>query len=107
MLCVSRLTRWNSRVRMRCHIYKSRSKAGTYVYLSERDGFDCVPALIRESLGTLVFVMDLDLTPERKLARESAQTVMSHLGLTGFHLQLPPPLVPLLLETSDWRGSSS
>ena len=76
---------------MQCFVYKSLRKADTYVFLARRDGFDVLPAPIAETLGKLVWVMDLDLTPERKLAREEAAVVMANIERRGFHLQLPPP----------------
>lgn len=76
---------------MQCFVYKSLRKADTYVFLARRDGFDVLPAPIAETLGKLVWVMDLDLTPERKLAREEAAVVIANIERRGFHLQLPPP----------------
>ena len=76
---------------MQCFVYKSPRKADTYVFLAKRDGFDVLPAPIAETLGKLVWVMDLDLTPERKLAREDAAVVIANIERRGFHLQLPPP----------------
>jgi len=76
---------------MQCFVYKSLPKADTYVFLAKRDGFDVLPAPIAETLGKLTWVMDLDLTPERKLAREDAAVVMANIERRGFHLQLPPP----------------
>lgn len=76
---------------MQCFVYKSLRKADTYVFLAKRDGFDVLPAPIAETLGKLVWVMDLDLTPERKLAREDAAVVIANIERRGFHLQLPPP----------------
>lgn len=76
---------------MQCFVYKSLRKADTYVFLAKRDGFDVLPAPNAETLGKLVWVMDLDLTPERKLAREDAAVVIANIERRGFHLQLPPP----------------
>jgi uncharacterized protein YcgL (UPF0745 family) len=78
---------------MRCYIYKSQAKADTYVYLRERDAFHLLPPAVLEPLGALAFVMDIHLSPERRLARETATVVMEHLERAGFHLQLPPPRV--------------
>jgi uncharacterized protein YcgL (UPF0745 family) len=76
---------------MQCFVYKSLRKADTYVFFAKRDGFDVLPAPIAETLGKLVWVMDLELTPERKLAREDAAVVIANIERRGFHLQLPPP----------------
>lgn len=73
-----------------CYVYKSLRKADTYVYLRHRDDFAALPAELAQALGELAFVLQFELTPERKLAREQAPVVLEHLAQRGFHLQLPP-----------------
>lgn len=75
---------------MLAHVYKSRSRADTYVYLAGRDDFDCLPAALRTQLGALTFVLQVELMPARKLARENPVEVMRNLAARGFHLQFPP-----------------
>ncbi len=82
---------------MQCFVYKSRRKADTYVYLRARDDFAALPPSIGEALGALAFVVQFELTQERKLARESAAVVIENLSQRGFHLQLPPPIDSLLV----------
>lgn len=77
---------------MHAYVYKSRRKSDTYVYLRERDGFDALPAPLRDALGELSFVLDVALTPERRLAQADAATVRANLAARGFHVQHPPPL---------------
>lgn len=84
---------------MHSFIYKSLRKTDTYVYLRERDGFDALPASLRETLGALVFVLEIELSPERRLAREDPLTVIGNLERRGFHLQMPPPEPSLALPT--------
>ena len=86
---------------MQAFVYKSLKKADTYVYLAARDDFTRLPESLRTQLGTLEFVLDVALTPGRKLAREDAAVVRDNLALRGFHLQLPPAslLDPM---TEDW-----
>ncbi len=74
---------------MHCFVYKSLRKTETFVFLRERDGFDVIPESLSATLGTLVFVVEIALSPDRRLARESAETVMANLERNGFHLQLP------------------
>lgn len=76
---------------MQAHVYKSLRKADTYVYLAQRDGFDVLPADIRAQLGALEFVLEVELSVERKLARVDAAQVRDALQSRGFHLQMPPP----------------
>ncbi len=80
---------------MHAYVYKSQRKDDTFVYLAARDDFERIPEPLRAQLGPLVFVLDVGLTPERKLARGNEDAVRENLALRGFHIQFPPPLVPL------------
>ena len=79
---------------MQAFVYKSRRKSDTYVYLREREGFGLIPEPLRATLGPLDFVLEVALTPERKLAREDASVVRANLQSRGYHLQFPPPETP-------------
>ncbi|MFD0320594.1 MULTISPECIES: YcgL domain-containing protein [Lysobacter] len=79
---------------MQAYVYKSLRKADTYVYLSARDDFERLPVPMREQLGALRFVLEVELTPQRKLARADAAQVRENLRLHGFHLQFPPAVFP-------------
>jgi uncharacterized protein len=78
---------------MRCFVYKSLRRAETYVYLAQRDDFDRLPPALRDPLGALQFVMELDLSPPRRLAREDAEVVRGNLANHGVHVQFPPSVV--------------
>lgn len=86
---------------MHAYVYKSLKKADTYVFLAARDDFARLPEPLRTQLGRLEFVLELQLTAERKLAREDPAVVRDNLALRGFHLQFPPAseLDPM---TADW-----
>ena len=73
---------------MECFIYRCSLKPDMYIYLAEEDVFDCVPKEIFNSLGIVEFSMELDITPDTKLAREDTKTVISNLKQHGFHRQL-------------------
>lgn len=75
---------------MQAYVYKSLRKADTYVFLSARDDFARLPDPVREQLGSLQFVLDLELTEQRKLARADAAQVRQNLQASGFHIQFPP-----------------
>lgn len=75
---------------MQAYVYKSLRKADTYVYLATRDDFARLPEPLRTRLGALSFVLEVALTPERRLAREDASVVRGNLGTRGFHIQFPP-----------------
>ena len=75
---------------MHAYVYKSQRKSDTYVYLRDRDGFGLIPEPLRASLGALSFVLEVALTPDRKLAQADPAVVRSNLAAHGFHLQFPP-----------------
>ena len=85
---------------MQAYVYKSLRKADTYVYLGARDDFERLPAPLRSQLGNLQFVLELAMTPERKLARGDAAVVRENLAVRGFHLQYPPTVEDPMTE--DW-----
>ena len=55
---------------MLAYVYKSLKKADTYLYLAKRDDFAGLPEPLRTQLGSLQFVLEVELTPERRLARD-------------------------------------
>lgn len=87
--------------RMLAYVYKSQKRADTYVFLAGRDDFARLPESLRTQLGTLSFVLETELTPERRLARENPVEVMENLTARSFHLQFPPSAAidPL---SEDW-----
>lgn len=82
---------------MHATVYKSLRKPDTYLYLREKDAFSLVPDSVRLPLGELVFVLDVALGPERKLAREDARVVIANLRARGFHLQRPESVLDPLV----------
>lgn len=85
---------------MLAYVYKSLKKADTYLYLATRDDFSCLPEPLRTQLGGLQFVLEVALTPERKLAQENPEVVRHNLAARGFHLQFPPTVADPM--TDDW-----
>ena len=79
---------------MQAYVYKSRRKADTFVYLAARDDFARLPEPLRTQMGALDFVLEVALTPERRLAREDAAVVRQNLAVRGFHVQFPPQASP-------------
>lgn len=77
---------------MTAFIYSSSRKNGFYVYLAEKDVFNAIPESIKTALGTLTFVMTLELSPNQKLASENPVQVMQNLSANGFHLQISDPV---------------
>jgi uncharacterized protein YcgL (UPF0745 family) len=79
---------------MQAYVYKSLRKADTFVYLAARDDFETIPESLRAPLGSLAFVLEVALTPERKLARGNTAQVRENLTVQGFHIQFPPTSSP-------------
>lgn len=83
---------------MQSFIYKSLRKPDTYLYLRKRDDFAVVPEAVRAPLGELVFVMELAIAEDRKLARADAAVVRLNLAAHGFHLQFPPTVLDPMVD---------
>jgi len=75
---------------MKCSVIRSNLKDYTYIYLRDDFGFDDLPDALKQAFGAWEPVMNLELTPERKLAYEDVEHVMRNLLEQGYHLQLPP-----------------
>ncbi len=70
-----------------------------YLYIHEDKTIDDLPEDLIKMVKQLTHVIDLELTPERKLAREDVVQVMKNIKEKGFHLQMPPdPLKPELYQ---------
>ncbi len=82
---------------MIAHIYKSLRKPDAYLYLRDKDAFNLVPDVVREPLGGLEFVMSLEITADRVLARANAGVVRSNLIERGYYLQVPPSVLDPLV----------
>ena len=75
---------------MKCSVHRSSLKDFTYIYLLTGHNYDDLPAALKNVFGEPGFVMDLELTAERKLAYEDVDQVMQNLSEQGYHLQMPP-----------------
>lgn len=82
-----------------CWIYKSPRKEEMYLYLAAKEGFEALPQALLDRFGPPVFLMELALHPERRLAREDVVKVMTNLDTQGFHLQMPPEIRPNFLPS--------
>jgi len=82
-----------------CKIYRCSKQDEMYLYVHEDKALDDLPEALIKMVKELTHVMDLELSPERKLARENVVQVMEDLAEKGFHLQMPPdPLQPFLYK---------
>lgn len=70
-------------------VFRSSKKPDTYLYVRRGQLWDDLPETLRTLFGKPVHAMDLVLTPERKLARTSAEQVLAGIADKGFFLQMP------------------
>lgn len=75
---------------MNCQIYKSSRTTDMYLFVSTPDALEQLDPIVLERFGTPIFVMTLDLTDDRQLARTDTATVRTNIERLGFHLQMPP-----------------
>lgn len=79
---------------MQCWIYKGNGREETYLYLAAEDDTGQVPDELLVAMGKLELVMQLELSPQRPLARASIEQVIHDLARKGYYLQMPPPDIP-------------
>jgi len=65
-----------------------------YLYLAVEDNFEDVPELLMAGFGKPSLIMELELSPQRPLARVNVDKVMKQLDEEGYFLQMPPNLRP-------------
>lgn len=75
---------------MQCFVYKSIKKLDTYIYIERKGDFTKIPEKLHKMLGSLEFVMNLELSEKRSLANANPEHVMQLLNDQGYYLQLPP-----------------
>ena len=62
-----------------------------YVYVDRKDGIENLPDAFLSMFGQPTHVLDMILTPEKKLARADSGQVLDAIAEQGFYLQMPPP----------------
>ncbi len=77
---------------MHCAIYKGPKKIDHYLYVERENDFSRVPEVLLDMLGTLEFVMALELSPERTLAQVDVHQVKIALREQGYYFQMPPQI---------------
>ena len=76
-------------------VFKSLKKPDTYLYLGKSQKFEDLPSELRDSFGQYELVLEMELSPERNLARADATQVLLAIASRGFYLQLPPTVEEL------------
>ncbi len=86
---------------IKCNIYRCSKRDEMYLYVHDQKSIDDLPEELIKLVKDLTHVMDLDLTPERRLARVDVLSVMKDLDEKGFHLQMPPDPINVNLHFGD------
>ncbi len=106
---------------MFCDIYRASTREGMYLYVpahiseneiesqadAEYDPLIKVSDPLKRAFGRPTFVMRLELSAERKLARVPVLDVMEALVSQGYYLQLPPEglISPNAVAPEGLRGA--
>lgn len=75
---------------MKCVVYKSLRQFDYFLFVKTEDEFARVPDGLRQMLGMLEKVMDLELDESRSLAQADVVAVMQQIEERGYYLQMPP-----------------
>lgn len=88
-------------VEIECDVYKSKKKDETYVFIPTATPLSDLPEKLLTVLGQAEKIMRLKLTPDKKMARGSAEEIIKSIEKQGFYLQMPinPQLDVNLLPT--------
>ena len=84
-----------------CSVYRSDKKPETYLFLARGVNFEDLPEGLLAVFGKPVLVVNLLLSPERKLAQVDSGAVIKALEASGYFLQLPPK-TPTEEEITRW-----
>jgi len=86
-----------------CQVFRGSRKQEMYLYVDKARGLQDVPDALLDQFGEPTSVMILQLTPQYRLARADAATVLASIETQGFYLQMPP-IAPELLAREGARG---
>jgi uncharacterized protein len=75
---------------MKCVVYKSLRQFDYFLFVKKEDVLERVPHGLRQMLGVLEKVMDLELDENRSLAQADVVAVMQQIEERGYYLQMPP-----------------
>tara|TARA_R110001592_G_scaffold171325_1_gene409609 strand:- start:9804 stop:10115 length:312 start_codon:yes stop_codon:yes gene_type:complete len=92
------MTEYTSNIKRFCSVYKSSKRKEMYLYVDRKYDLKKMPEALTLVFGEPLRVLDMILTPEKKLARVSAEKVLKAIADKGFFLQMPP------VENNDLAG---
>ncbi|WP_319380332.1 YcgL domain-containing protein [Thiomicrorhabdus sp.] len=70
--------------------YRSPKKEELYLFVPQEDALEKLPKELLVMFGEPQHVIDFDLTPERRMAREDAAKVYAAITDKGYYMQMPP-----------------
>lgn len=75
---------------MQCTVYKSLQQFDYFLYVLTVDDLSRLPDALRQMLGKLEKVIELELHARRILAQADVREVMRQIEMQGYYLQMPP-----------------
>jgi uncharacterized protein YcgL (UPF0745 family) len=75
---------------MQCVVYKSLKQLDYYLYVNKDEELQRVPDGLKQLLGRLQKVLELELGSGRILAQADAGEVLRQIEERGYYLQMPP-----------------
>jgi len=87
-----------SKKRIICSIYRSKKKDEMYLYVDKTKALSLVPEALLAMFGIPEHRMDMLLTASRKLAKASAEDILSDIDTKGYYLQMPPVREQYMLD---------
>lgn len=73
-----------------CVVYRCSKQQEMYLYLRAGLAPETLPEPLLVRTGRLTEVMQIELSPQRRLARVDVNRVIEQLAGPGFYLQMPP-----------------
>lgn len=75
-----------------CRVYRCKKQPEMYLYLREdiEPDSELIPPELLQRTGLLEYALELELHPQRKLARVDVALVLAALHEQGWFLQMPP-----------------
>lgn len=84
------MSSYTSSIKRFCSVYKSSKKKEMYIYVDRNFKLEEMPEALKGVFGEPIHVLDMVLTPEKKLARVTAEKVLAAIEEKDFYLQMPP-----------------
>ena len=78
-----------TKTEIECEVHKSLKKDETYIFIESTSSLSELPDVLSKVLGKTELVMTLNLTPDKKMARGTAEEIMISIEQQGFYLQMP------------------